>query len=95
MSFFLSTLYSFHKGFGRLFHADPDGDDDEEGGERDPNSFNERFGWMYAAKRVSDFEGISLWECYERDTMSFLNHMVYLNEFDKHQSKLNGTTNRE
>ena len=61
----------------------------EEGERAGDEGFTERFGWIYNAKQVADFEGISLWECFEKDTLSFLNHLVYLKEYGEYQLKLN------
>ena len=90
----MSTLRKFHEGFAELFNTKVD----SEGGEADDslpddNDFNTRFGWIYNAKQVADFENISLWEFWEKDVMSFLNHLLYLNNYNSHMSKINKNAN--
>lgn len=51
--------------------------------------FDGRFGWLYNAKQVADFEGISLDECFEKDVTSFLNYLIYLKAYSSHQEKTN------
>ena len=90
----MSDLRRFHEEFGELFTKAVDTEGDEsEGSERGDDGFNERFGWLYNAKQVADFEGISLWEFWDKDVMSFLNHLVYLRNYNAHMEKLSKDAN--
>ena len=87
--FFLSSLRDFNIGCGELFGQGTDeGDDESPRQGSDAESFDGRFGWLYNAKQVADFEGISLDECFEKDVTSFLNYLIYLKAYSSHQEKL-------
>ena len=63
-------------------------EDEPEGESQNVQDFDGRFGWLYNAKQVADFEGISLDECFEKDVTSFLNYLIYLKAYSSHQEKL-------
>lgn len=86
----MSAIQRFHEQFGELFSKRViEEGDDETPGDYSDSGFIERFGWIYNAKQVADFEGISLDESYEKDVISFFNNLIYLKEYGIYQEKLN------
>jgi hypothetical protein len=57
-------------------------------------NFSSRFGWIYNAKQVSEFEMITLDAVYDLPVVQFLNDLAYLKskkQLDEYQYK-QGTT---
>ena len=79
-------LERFNKQFGALFRPA----DREEGGEPEglTDDFEARYGWIFSAKRVADFENISLDQCFGLGVIQFLNDLSYLKEFEQHERKM-------
>lgn len=76
----------FNKGFGALFSKRVESEGDEP--DTDTDSFEKLFGWVYNAKRVADFENISLDACFNLGCIQFLNDLIYLKEFEQHERRL-------
>ena len=75
----MRTIHDFHKQFTGLFGDGTEDEGSEDGGDRQtPDGFQKRYGWINNAKEVADYERISLYECFEKDTMSFLNMLSLL-----------------
>jgi hypothetical protein len=83
LCFFFDSLQRLNKGFSGLFGIRDE--DDADGSEDD---FTGRFGWIYNAKMVADFENISLDQAYELGVIQFLNDLSYLKEKDAHDQRL-------
>ena len=76
----------FNKGFGALFGERVESEGDEQ--YEDSGSFEKLFGWVYNAKRVADFENISLDACFNLGCIQFLNDLIYLKEFEQNEKRL-------
>lgn len=79
-------MAKFNNRFKGLFEQG----DVEEGGEQpdDRNYFEARFGWIFNAKRVADFENIKLEDCFNLGVIQFLNDLVYLREWDNNEKRM-------
>ena len=53
------------------------------------NSFNERYGWIYSAKKVAEFEGITLEQAFELPIVQALNDLSYLKALQEYESEIN------
>ena len=84
--FFLSSFQRITRQFDDLFRGDGNG------GEGSGSEFYQKFGWLYQAKLVSEFENISVSEVWELTTLNFLNDLRYLKlkrELDaEHEKKI-------
>lgn len=79
-------MEKFHKGFGALFgkRVEEEGaDEGEDAGTK--NDFETSWGWVFNAKRVADFENITMEATYGLGVIQFLNDLVYLKEFEADQ----------
>ena len=86
----MQSIRRFHEGFTELFGGGTDNEESaEEESSRGGGGFDDRFGWIYNAKQVADFENITLDECFDKDVTSFLNYLIYLKNYNNHTNKLN------
>jgi len=67
------------------------GIDDEVDEELKPeqSKFNERYGWIYSAKKVADFEGVSLEAAFDLPVRQAFNDLAYLKELSNYEYELN------
>lgn len=90
----MQSIRRFNENFKELFGGRDDEEGDGPGEDSGGNeSFDDRFGWIYNAKQVADFENITLDDCYKKDVVSFLNYLVYLKNYNIHIEKLNKNAN--
>lgn len=88
MCFFFASLEQFNKGFSGLFGKGQPGDYDEGTEGADEGTFASRFGWIYNAKRIADFENISLDEAYNLPLIQALNDLSYLKEYEANEKRI-------
>jgi len=84
MTEYVNSLNKLIKSYSGLF-----GTAEENEGEK-PHPFIERYGWLYSAKQVADYEGIPLDKAYDLPVIQALNDLSYLKakqNFDKWLSK--------
>lgn len=83
-------MEKFNRGFGGLFGQPSGGDEDDSGAEAgDEETFTARFGWIFNAKQVADFEGVPLDYVYDKlPVMQFLNDISYLKEKEREDIRL-------
>jgi hypothetical protein len=53
------------------------------------NKFNNRYGWIYSAKKVADFEGIPLEKAFDLPVRQAFNDLAYLKELNNYEYELN------
>jgi len=53
------------------------------------NGFNEQYGWIYSAKKVADFEGITLDQAYDLPIIQAFNDLAYLKAHQEYESEIN------
>ena len=78
-------MEQYNSSFGGLFEKRVE----EEPGDGEPvgDGFTEYYGWIFNAKRVSDFEGIELDRVYDLPVTQFLNDLSYLKAEQNHNKK--------
>ena len=85
-----NAIQQINESYPALFDTGDDGEDAGDGGETDPTGFTKSFGWIYNAKMVSEFEGISLDAVWNLPVLQFLNGLLYIKQkrlFDEYQYK--------
>lgn len=81
---FIQNFEAFQKEYKSLF-----GLDTEVVGEQAPvNQFNKRYGWIYAASQVAEYERISLDQAFALPIRRALNDLAYLKAKVKYESEL-------
>ncbi len=80
---FLDEFKSFNNNYKGLFGVG------EEEGEGEAIEFNERYGWIYSAKKVAEFEGITLEKAFELPVIQAFNDLAYLKAFSQYEEELN------
>jgi hypothetical protein len=86
--FFLESFQEINEVFASLFNVGNHSEDDEGEGKPDPTGFTSNFGWIYNAKMVSEFEGISVDDATDLPVLQFLNDLNYIKTkraFDEYQ----------
>ena len=53
------------------------------------NAFNEQYGWIYSAKKVAEFEGITLEQAFDLPIIQALNDLSYLKALQEYESEIN------
>jgi len=56
----------------------------------DESGFAKNYGWIFNAKRVSEFEGMPLAWVFDMACLQFLNDLSYLKARDANEKLLNG-----
>lgn len=66
-------------------------DEDETEDELKPevNKFNERYGWIYSAKKVADFENVTLEAAFDLPVRQAFNDLAYLKELNAYEYEIN------
>ena len=64
--------------FGKRFVEDEEGNEGEV--ERNVETFGERWGWVYNAELIKEFEGIKLDEVWNLSIIQALNGLAYLKD---------------
>lgn len=89
VSDFILSLNDLINSYSGLFEIEVDLDEEIEKPEA-PHPFIDRYGWVFSAKTVAEFEGITIDKAYDLPILHALNTMSYLKakqKFDKWQSK--------
>ena len=73
---------------GLFGQADDGGGSDGEESGRGMGGFMQHYGWIYQAKLVADFEGITLNQAFDLPTINFLNDLAYLKAKMEHDNEL-------
>ena len=79
-----SELIQSYKG---LFEVEES--EDEEANYEKPHPFIEQYGWIYSAKQVANYEGISLDEAFELPILQAFNDLSYLKSEQSYLKHLN------
>jgi len=82
----LEQLMSFNKEYKGLLGIDEEVDEELV---PEQNKFNERYGWIYSAKKVADFEAISLEAAFDLPVRQAFNDLAYLKELNSYEYELN------
>lgn len=77
---FISQFESFNKEYKSLFDV---GEEAEDGNKVDDN-FNNRYGWIYSASQVAEYERITLDDAFALPVRRALNALAYLKAKAKH-----------
>ena len=83
---YVESLNKLIKSYSGLFGLNDKNEDEAE----KPHPFIERYGWLFSAKQVADYEGIPLDKVYDLPVIQALNDLSYLKakqNFDKWLSK--------
>jgi|GEM_PF-2783105 len=83
---FLQSMEEFNKSYSGLFGIDPE---DSEQEEPPPHPFNDKYGWLYSAKKVAEYEGITLEAAFNLPTPRAFNDLAYLKALGQYESELN------
>jgi hypothetical protein len=83
---FLEMIKKLNEGYKGLF-----GIEDLEEDEYKPltNGFNEKYGWIHSAKKVSEFEGITLEKAFDLPIVQALNDLSYLKALQEYEHEIN------
>jgi hypothetical protein len=82
----IEKLNKFNHEYKGLLGIDEEVDEDLK---PEQNKFNERYGWIYSAKKVADFEGISLEAAFDLPVRQAFNDLAYLKELNNYEYELN------
>ncbi len=82
MSLFIERFAEFNKEYLSLFGV-AEGADEEEGPKDYVDFFNKRWGWIYSASRVAEYERITLDEAYALPIRRAFNNLAFLKAKDK------------
>lgn len=83
----LEQLNKFNREYKGLLGIDEEVDDDDMKPEQ--SKFNEKYGWIYSAKKVADFEGIPLAQAFDLPIRQAFNDLSYLKELANYEYELN------
>jgi hypothetical protein len=86
--FFLESFQEINEAFASLFNVQNNSEDEDGEGSKDPTGFTQKFGWIYNAKMVSEFEFISVDAVMDLPVLQFLNDLNYIKTkraFDEYQ----------
>lgn len=78
-NYFISQFESFNKEYKSLFDADEASE-----GNKPEDNFNKRYGWLYSASQVAEYERITLDETFSLPVRRALNDLAYLKAKAKH-----------
>jgi hypothetical protein len=82
---FLEEFKKLNEGYKGLF-----GVEDTEEDEYKPltNGFNEKYGWIHSAKKVAEFEGLTLEQAFELPIIQALNDLSYLKALQEYENEI-------
>lgn len=82
---FLEEFKKLNEGYKGLF-----GVEDTEEDEYKPltNGFNDKYGWIYSAKKVAEFEGLTLEQAFELPIIQALNDLSYLKALQEYENEI-------
>lgn len=81
---FLNQFEAFNKEYKSLFGLDSE----VVGEEAKVDKFNKRYGWIYAASQVAEYERITLDQAFDLPIRRALNDLAYLKAKSKYESEL-------
>lgn len=89
---FLEHFQAFNKKYTGLFGmTDQDGDADP----ATNDEFNARYGWIYSAKKVAEFEGITLEKAFDLPVIQAFNDLAYLKALSQYEIELQNRQRNE
>jgi hypothetical protein len=82
---FLETFKEFNDSYKGLF-----GIENMEEDELKPitNPFNDQYGWIYSAKKVAEFEGITLEKAFDLPVIQAFNDLAYLKAYQSYEAEI-------
>jgi hypothetical protein len=80
ISLIIKNFMAFNNEYKGLF-----GLDKEVNGDVQTNPFNKRYGWIYSASQVADYERITLTQAFKLPIRQAFNDLAYLKALDKYQ----------
>jgi hypothetical protein len=85
--FFLHSYRQLNKGYRSLFGQGDteDGEGDEIAVERNAETFEERWGWIYNAELIAGFERIKMGDVWELPIIQALNTLAYLKDKSRNE----------
>jgi hypothetical protein len=84
---FLQSFAELLQGYKGLFESDEVVEED--GKMEKPHSFIEQYGWIYSAKQVAQFEGITLDMAFDLPILQAFNALAYLKSEQSYQKYIN------
>jgi hypothetical protein len=85
MAKFLEQFKEFNDKYKGLFGVSEDGEQEDKA---DNDDFNNRYGWIYSAKKVAEFEGITLEKAFDLPVIQSFNDLAYLKSLSQYESEL-------
>jgi hypothetical protein len=82
----IAKINKFNLEYKGLLGIDEDVDEELK---PEASKFNERYGWIYSAKSVADFENIKLDEAFDLTVRHAFNDLAYLKELNNYEYELN------
>lgn len=83
----VKVINKFNAEYKGLLGIDEDGADDDL--KPEVHKFNERYGWIYSAKKVSDFENVTLEAAFDLPVRQAFNDLAYLKELNAYEYEIN------
>lgn len=85
----METYKRINKSYRSLFgQTDTEGEESNEGEiERNTETFEARWGWVYNAELIKDFEGITLDEVWQLPIIRALNALAYIKDKRKNEQE--------
>ena len=82
---FLEQFKAFNDKYKGLFGVSEEGEIQDK---PDDNDFNNRYGWIYSAKKVAEFEGITLEKAFDLPVIQSFNYLAYLKALGQYEEEL-------
>lgn len=83
---FLEAFKEFNDKYKGLFGISED--DETEQDKTASDAFNDRYGWIYSAKKVAEFEGITLEKAFDLPVIQAFNDLAYLKALSQYEMEL-------
>ena len=83
---FLEEFKKLNENYKGLFGIE---DIEEEEYKPVTNGFNQQYGWIYSAKKVAEFEGITLEKAFDLPIIQALNDLSYLKALQEYETEIN------
>jgi hypothetical protein len=81
---FLEQFKEFNNKYQGLFGVSEEGEQEKP----DNDDFNNRYGWIYSAKKVAEFEGITLEKAFDLPVIQSFNDLAYLKALSQYEEEL-------
>jgi len=82
---FLEQFKEFNDKYKGLFGIS---DEDDEQDKTASDAFNDRYGWIYSAKKVAEFEGVTLEKAFDLPVIQAFNDLAYLKALSQYEMEL-------